>query len=388
MRGPVLHRRHLLAAGAALSALAVSGAATARVPRAGGRKLVVIILRGAMDGLAALAPLGERRYRALRGDLALSGGHRTEAGFVLHPRLETLARFYREGSALALPACATAYRERSHFDGQDLLEAAATPAREGWLNRTLALMGSAAPQAVAIGQGVPLILRGPAPASSWAPPVLPEADEGTIYRLMDLYAGDPALSEAFARAVEIGAIAGAAADAAGGARRGPGAFASAASAAAALLAAPDGADLAVLSSDGWDTHVRQGAQEGGLAARFAALDEALLALQAGLGAHWDRTAVLVATEFGRTVRANGAGGTDHGTAGTAFLLGGAVRGGRLIGDWPGLDTLYEDRDLVPANRLEDLFRGVLAGHWGLDARELSAIFPDLPAGRGFEGLIA
>lgn len=352
----------------------------------------MIVLRGALDGLAALAPVAERRYGELRGDLALEGGLPAPGPFVFHPAMPTLAGLFASGQALAAHAIATDYRERSHFDGQDRLEAATPAIRDGWMNRALTLMGPDAPGAVGVGQSMPLLLRGPAPASTWAPAVLPGADDDTISRLMDLYARDPMLGPALARALETDAIAsGMTSESAmgglGARGAGPQAYALIAEAAGNILTAPGGPDAAVISFDGWDTHVRQGALEGQLANRLAGLDAAIAALHERLSEAWDRSAILVVTEFGRTVRINGAGGTDHGTGGAALLIGGAVRGGRIIGEWPGLDRLYEDRDLYPANDLRSLFKGVLAGHWGLDRTDLErTVFPGAGA-RPFEGLI-
>ena len=388
-------RRRLLLSGLAGAGLVLpgAGAAFAKTPRAADRTLVVIVLRGALDGLAALAPVQERRYAELRRDLALEDGRAAPGPFVFHPVLETLSGLFTSGEALAVHAAATDYRARSHFDGQDRLEAATPAVRDGWLNRALALLDGAAPSAVGVGQSMPLLLRGAAPASTWAPAVLPGADDDTISRLMDLYADDPMLGPALARALETDAAAASMSDTdmAGLNARGagPAAYAVIAEAAGNILAAPDGPGAAVLSFDGWDTHVRQGAADGQLANRLAGLDQAVSVLRERLSGQWSRTAILVVTEFGRTVRANGAGGTDHGTGGAAFLIGGAVRGGRIIGDWPGLDRLLEDRDLIPANDLRSLFKGVLAEHWGLDRTDLDrAVFPASAGAPAFSGLIA
>ena len=379
-----INRRSLLA-GLTACGLTLPGAAASFAQHAGvqGRRLVVVILRGAMDGLAALPPIGESRYRELRGDLALDDGLAADGPFVFHPRLRHVAQLFAHGQALVLPAIATDYRERSHFDGQDRLEAGAPVIRDGWLNRALALAGDDAPDAVGIGQSLPLILRGGTRVSTWAPAVLPGADDDTVARLMDLYAHDPMLGPALAMALETDEAASAMAETMGGARSlgargaGPQAYRIIAEAAGNIMAAPGGPGVSVLSLSGWDTHVRQGAAEGQLANRFQALDEALATLQVRLQADWDRTAMLVVTEFGRTVRVNGAGGTDHGVGGAALLLGGAVRGGRIVGDWPGLDRLYEDRDLIPATDMAALFKAVLMEHWGLERNDLDrTVFPD------------
>ena len=385
--------RRTLLTGLTATGLTLPGASAgfAKSQSVGGRKLIIVILRGAMDGLSALAPVGEARYRELRGDLALEDGLPAEGPFVFHPRLQHIAGLYAAGQALALPAVATDYRERSHFDGQDRLEAGTVAIRDGWLNRALGLMGDQAPDAVGIGQSLPLILRGRAPASTWAPAVLPGADDDTIARLMDLYARDPMLGPALAMALETDEAASAMSESMEGMRgrgSGPGAYRMIAEAAGNIMAAPGGPDVAVVGFDGWDTHVRQGAAEGQLANRFQGLDEALAALQDRLGDHWPQTAILVVTEFGRTMRVNGANGTDHGTGSAALLLGGAVRGGRILGDWPGLDRLHEDRDLIPATDVSAVFKGVLMEHWGLDRADLDrSVFPSNPS-HPLSGLIA
>jgi len=393
-------RRGLLKAGLAGLVLAApgaqAGAAFARVRRAEGRKLVLVILRGALDGLAAISPQTDPRYEALRGRLAYEGGHLLGEGMTLHPTLETLAQLWADGQLKAVHAAASPYRERSHFDGQDVLESgggAVGALRDGWLNRALALMGEDAPGAVGVGPAIPLVLRGEAAASSWAPAVLPQADASTIFRLMDLYQHDAVLADALAAAIETEAAAAGMAEMDGGrpplGGAGPNAYAGIAGSAANLLAAPQGPDVAVISLDGWDTHVNQGAETGQLSLRLAGLDAAIAEMRTRLGPRWNDSAVLVITEFGRTVRMNGANGTDHGTGGCAFLTGGAVAGSGFMGDWPGLSRLYEDRDLYPANDLRSLIKGVLAEFWGLERADLErSVFPDSAAAPAFTGLIA
>ena len=384
-----LNRRHLLSTltATALTAPGLS-ASFAQAAGANGRKLVLVILRGAMDGLSAMAPVSDPRYGALRGALALRSGYPVADGFVLHPALEKLSASWSRGDVLALHAAATPYRERSHFDGQDVLETGVSQtglARDGWLNRALAVLGAQAADAVGIGPSLPLVLRGDAPATTWSPPVLPEVDTATVSRLVALYSSDPVLGPALDAAIEADLIVGAAGDARQSGRLSP---ADLASAAARFMTAPGGPDLAVLELDGWDTHINQGAETGALSNSLAALDEALDTLRLQLAQHWNDTAVLVTTEFGRTVRINGGGGTDHGAGSVAFLLGGAVRGGRRVGSWPGLATLHEDRDLVPANDLRAMFKGVLAEHWGISRHDLEhIIFPDSASAPPMQGLL-
>lgn len=399
---PLMTRRAALMAGGALILAGSAGALTLS-RQAGDRKFVLAILRGALDGLAAVAPYGDAHYRAARGKLALAppgeagGVLPLTEGFGLHPDLAFLHAQWTSGELAIVPACASPYRERSHFDAQDVLETGAAEvfgASDGWLGRALtALPPELKREAVAISGSLPLVLRGSASATSWAPSFAPSASEDTLSRLMDLYAGDSLLGPALASAIETNAIA----SASGmdgmdgkGRRNGPGAYKGLAEAAARLMSAEGGPAAAVLSFDGWDTHANQGAANGQLALRLAGLDAAMRALKGGLGAHWPNTVVAVVTEFGRTVAENGTGGTDHGTGSAAFLLGGAVSGERFGGDWPGLapKALFEGRDLAPANDIRSVFMAVLQDHWGLDRDTLSRIvFPDGTGLRPISGLI-
>lgn len=396
-----MNRRHaLLGMGAAGLALSAGRVAFART--SGSRKFVLVILRGAMDGLAAVAPHADPAYAAARGRLALALPGETNGvlpvaeGFGLHPRLSFLHETWSAGELSVLHATCSPYRARSHFDGQDVLEnggANVFGPGDGWLNRAVALLpssGSAA--AVAIGGSIPIVLRGAAPVSSWAPSTAPAVPEDTIARLTDLYAGDALLSPALAQAVDTAAIVGdAAMEGMMGGRNLPGGYRILAAAAARILSAPGGPAAAVMSFEGWDTHANQGAAEGALALRLQGLDTALRTLRTDLGPVWNDTVVVVATEFGRTVAENGTGGTDHGTGGAAFALGGAVRGKRMLGDWPTLSSnaLFEGRDLAPVNDVRSLFAGVLRDHWGLDRTDLRRrIFPEGEDFRPIDGLLA
>lgn len=385
--------------------------AAAAAPVPADRKLVFIILRGALDGMAAAAPIGAPEYHALRGTLSLvdrPGLHPISDGMALHPALVQSAALWNAGELALLHAASTPYRSRSHFDGQDVLESGADRvygARDGWLNRALvrALVEypDIAREALAVGQSVPLVLRGAAKAGSWSPTRAAAPADDILNRLVALYEGDELLFDALTQAMgtqEIGAAAGAdlRADGVSGAGGRPGArgagpgaaFPLSAKAGAALLKAPKGPGLIVLSFDGWDTHFNQGAESGPLALRLAGLDAAFAMLKTELGPMWQNTLVIAASEFGRTARANGSGGTDHGTGGLAFLAGGPVRGGRFLGDWPGLGQLYEGRDLAPSNDLRRLFKGVLAAHWGLSEQGLQgAVFPASGDARGFTDLL-
>jgi uncharacterized protein (DUF1501 family) len=382
MTALILNRRRLLSGTAGLALATFAGGLAIAAP-AGDRKFVFIILRGAMDGLAAVAPYADSNYRAARGGLALSPPGEPDGvlpiadGFGLHPRLAFLGESWRAGELAVLHAAATPYRDRSHFDGQDVLESGADhvfASQVGWLNRAVGLLPAAGrTPAVAVGASVPLVLRGPAPVSSWAPSVEPAARADTIMRLTDLYAGDPLLSAALARAVETEGLVGKDGPGKSGAAAGAAAYRTLAVAAARLLSAPNGPAAAVISLDGWDSHANQGGAAGFIANRLQGLDAALRALKEGMGPQWANTVVVVATEFGRTVAQNGTGGTDHGSGGVALALGGAVKGGRLLGEWPTLApaSLYQGRDLAPANDVRGLFAAVLRDHWGLDSGEIT-----------------
>ena len=388
---PSPSRRALLVAGGALFAWAylpkLASAGGARDPR-----LVVIILRGALDGLSAVAPVADPAYAALHGQIALSlGGEHPalplDGFFALNPAMPTFARLYKEGHALVVHATATPYRERSHFDGQDVLESGfPRPGNvaSGWLNRALAALPKgervAGKGGLAVGPSTPLIMRGPAPVLGWAPQIIPTASEDLAARVMDLYAQrDPILLAALAKGLETERIA--ARDATPRPQGGmatPAGMRAASAGAVRLLAADDGPRVAALAFDGWDTHANEGGATGRLAQLLGGLDGALAEFEAGLQQHWKDTAVIAITEFGRTARINGTTGTDHGTGTVAFLAGGAVKGGRVIADWPGLkpEDLHEQRDLKPTLDLRAVLKGLLAAQLGLPASMLAeSVFP-------------
>jgi uncharacterized protein (DUF1501 family) len=363
-----------------------------------GRNLVVIILRGALDGLAAVIPYHERQLMSLRSELVPpapgSKGGALElgaGGFALHPSLGFIHSQYQAGQLAIMHAAASPYRARSHFDGQDVLESGAYQvyeANSGWLNRAL-LKAPTGQKAAAVGPALPLLLRGDAKAVSWAPSTLPEPDDDTFQRLMRMYENDKALATALSGAKTLGMSAGEIEGDARAISRGR-SYAPLMQAGANLIAS-EGAGVVVLSLTGWDTHAGQGAGTGALARRLQQLDEGLAAMKVSLGAQWDRTAVLVTTEFGRTVRVNGSKGSDHGTGAAAFLLGGAVKGGLMLGDWPGLENraLYEGRDLYPANDLRALFKGVCRDHLGVTRTDLDrSVFPRSSAVAPLEDLIS
>jgi uncharacterized protein (DUF1501 family) len=387
-----------------------------RLARADGKdpRFVAIILRGALDGLAAVAPVGDPHWRQLRGEAALglegpTPGLPLDGMFALNPAMPALYRLYHGGQVIVVHAVATPYRDRSHFDGQDVLQSGATKPGAidtGWLNRTVAALGPAAAagphakQGLAIGPVTPFVLRGPAPVMSWVPQRMPPVSDETTIRLLDLYRHtDPVLArvleervgiEAIAHADGIGMVKPAAALQLGRAARVRTYFAQAASAAAKFLAQPNGPRIGALAFDGWDTHVNEGPTSGRLADLLGALDGAFAALAAGLGDAWHETVVVAMTEFGRTAHINGSGGTDHGTGMAALLVGGALKGGRVVADWPGLTdaNLYQSRDLKPTIDLRAVLKGLLADHLHLNERTLAAdVFPGSAAVKPLSDLI-
>ncbi len=390
-------RRFLTAAGLGCATLAMPTLSFANA--ASEKRLVLVILRGAMDGLALAAPYADPEYARLRGELALSapgsdgGTLPLDDSFGLHPSFETLHSLYREGEASIIHAVASPYRERSHFDGQDILEnggASVGLLRDGWLNRALEPLGGSLgdERAIALAQNTPLVLRGDNSVMSWAPSRLPHASDSTLERLADLYAEDEFFSTRLTQAMSSQEIAGGANSMQGRQRGDAEALRSAATSAARFLTTDGGPSIAVIEVGGWDTHANQGAANGQLANRFAAMDAGLRSLREELGDAWSETVVAVVTEFGRTVRVNGTRGTDHGTATAAVLTGGAVNGGSVVTDWPGLKDLHEDRDLRPTADIRSVFKAILHDHMNLPSGFVdNDVFPDSRGARPMRDLI-
>ena len=407
-------RALLLGAGAVFA-----GAALPRVARGDGRdpRFLAVVLRGGLDGLAVVAPVGDPNWQKLRGDkaLTLDGDPRAlplDGFFALNPAMPNLHRLYRAGQALFVHAVATPYRERSHFDGQDVLESGRpgpAAADSGWLNRTVSALAPEGAklvrgrQALAIGPIAPLVMRGPWPLVSWVPPRLPPVGDDTAMRLLDLYRHtDPAFAAALEERIGIAKIAQAGgmnliparqalAQQQGGIARVRAYFTEAAGAAARFLARPDGPRVGAMAFNGWDTHINEGAAKGRLADLLGALDGAIAAIEAGIGEAWRDTVVALVTEFGRTARINGNEGTDHGTATVALFAGGALKGGRILADWPGLKDadLVDNRDLKPTTDLRSVLKGLLRDHLDVDEARLEAmVFPDSTTARPTGGLVA
>ncbi|MBV8978442.1 MAG: DUF1501 domain-containing protein [Alphaproteobacteria bacterium] len=368
------------------------------------RRLVVVILRGALDGLAAVPPHGDPDYAPMRAQLALDKNgsaanlHDLDGFFGLNPGFTNLKAMYDAKEVVLFHNICSPYRERSHFEGQNCLESGGTSPHalnDGWLNRALQPMGMAdGVSAVAIEQTPPLLLSGKAKATSWMPEVMPEPDAAFLAKVRALYANDTVLASSLDMGLTLQNQAQAMNDdpnaKSGKFKASYGNLTPLFQGAGKLLGHAGGPRVAVLDASGWDTHVAEGAADGQLARRLQALDQALEALKTSLGPAWKKTAVVMATEFGRTVRPNGNGGTDHGTGGAAFLLGGAVDGGKVKADWVGLKpaVLKDGRDQPVKTDLRALFKGVLADHMGVSRTALdSTVFPDSGAIAPMTGLV-
>lgn len=425
-----MNRRSLLGLGASLGicvnflgtqAFAASEGALAK------KKMVVVICRGGMDGLSVAPPVGDANYAALRGSIAMRPDQvlKLDNTFGLHPQLDTVHRLALKGQARIAPAIASPDRARSHFEAQDVLETGSAKvygSDTGWLNRTLeALAPVRKVEGLSVGATAPLILRGKVQAASWSPGRGIDETARLPTLLQDLYRNDPMLGPAFARGLEtetmaqtamtamavtpaMNEMAAAAPSMTAPASMSPTPISStgandrqnrAGSEAARKLGSTlggfmvqaDGPQIAAISLDGWDTHANQAGQ---IATRLSYLDAVLDGLHTGLGAEWKNTVVVAVTEFGRTARVNGTGGTDHGTASTGLILGGALKPSGIVGDWPGLaqNALFENRDTAPTLDMRALFKGVLADHMGVDRTILEKqVFPDSVGAKAVVGLV-
>jgi uncharacterized protein (DUF1501 family) len=386
-----------------------------KLARAEGRdpRFLTIVLRGALDGLAAVAPVGDPDWTALRGDDALTLGGKSPAlkldgFFALNPAMPNLHTMFDAKEAIVIHASATSYRERSHFDGQDILESGVEKpggVKTGWLNRLLAgiapedRVNSNGGRAFAVGPVTPLVVRGPAPVLSWSPRRILPASDDTVMRLTALYRQtDPEFARILEGSKKLTALV-----REHGVEQKPtseitgpnaaqlrGYFTEAVGAAARFLAELDGPRVGALALDGWDTHFNEGIARGQLAQLLGALDGALAAAKENMGPAWRETVIVLITEFGRTARINGTLGTDHGTATIALLAGGAVKGGRVIADWPGLKTanLRDQRDLAPTMDLRAVIKGVLRDHLRVPEATLAAkVFPESARARPLADLV-
>jgi len=368
------------------------------------QRFVVVILRGALDGLSAVVPYGDPGLAALRPELVppmpgkdqglLDLGGR----FGLHPAMTRSHALYEANELLVVHAVAGNYRVRSHFEAQDCLESGADHRMtSGWLNRAVAALPAQSQphtlaRAIAVGPSIPLLLRGQQQVANWAPHGFAEPEQAIYQQVLSLNRADPIIGPAITAGLRDrgfgDVVMGTDKDAANGPGQAGGryAFAALATAAGDMLKAPDGPRIAALDLGGWDTHT---AQIPRLAQALTQLDTGIDALRTALGDTWGQTVVLVMTEFGRTARMNGTRGTDHGTATVAFVAGGAVAGGKVVANWPGLGSgqLFENRDLAPTTDLRSVAQGILVGHLGLNPTALATVFPGGEPAQPLRGLV-
>ncbi|MCZ6619717.1 MAG: DUF1501 domain-containing protein [Gammaproteobacteria bacterium] len=394
----MINRRRLLEFG--VTASLAWGARSAFAKNIGSDpRFVLVILRGGMDGLAAVPPYADPSYRKSRGALALpppgsaSGINDLDGFFGLHPNFVTLHALFEAGELTVVQAVAPPYRNRSHFDAQDVLETgipAPSALTDGWLYRALATLPGAVrtdEYAMAIGGAVPRVLRGANPVGAWSPDRLPDPDDDTMARIVALYEHDAILGPRLRTMMKTENMMASQVNRSNQGSRNN-SLAGVVKAAAQFLCHESGPRVAVLESGGWDTHAQQGDQQGQLANRFASLDDLVAQFRAELGDTWRQTVLIMVTEFGRTVAMNGTRGSDHGVAGAAFVMGGAVAGGKVFTDWPGLKraALYEGRDLMPTMDVRVLFKTALVDHLGADAAAVDEfVFPS-SALTGLQGL--
>ncbi len=368
------------------TALGLLAAATVNQPSfatgVADKPFIFILLRGGMDGLSALIPQ-DKETVDLRQKLIPEHSELLDLknGFSLHPSFKSVNNFYKAGDASFIHACSTSYRSRSHFDAQDFLEVLGSgQVHDGWLNRALKALGG---NGLALARSIPLALQGETRVANWSPPLFDEVSPDLLDRLSNLYVNDTELTRSLESAQDS-KVEGMSIN-----RRSSRKFTLeypiALEALGRIMSAKDGPGVGMVALNGWDTHLNQLGQ---LGRKFQQLDAGLLALRQQLGDKWDKTCIVVCSEFGRTAAINGTRGTDHGTGGLMMLLGGAVAGGRIKGEWPGLKkkALYEGRDLAPANDVTAVLKGVLRDHLGFDRATLDrSIFPN--SSRAFDGLI-
>jgi len=375
----------------------------------GGRVLVAVFLRGAVDGLNVVVPWGEDAYYAGRPTIAVPRPGSTAGAaldldgfFGLHPSLAPLHALYREGAAAFVHAAGSPDPSRSHFDAQDFMESG-TPGsrttRDGFLARALTASprrGESPVRAAALTRSMPRILAGADGAVA-----IDRLERyglrgsGDAGALEAMYAGSAAeplrasARESFEalRVLEAAAPSRIAAD--NGAQYPPGELGRSLRQIAQLIRSGVGLEVAFADATGWDTHAGQGASNGQLANRLRDLALAIAAFTRDLGSRMSDVTLVTMSEFGRTARENGNRGTDHGHGNAMILVGGGIRGGRVYGRWPGLsrDRLYEQRDLAVTTDFRDVFAEILTARMRVPAAGMTAVFPGYAA-RERLGLIA
>ena len=374
--------RHMCAGG--IATFAAPLVSFAQVRHRG--RLVFVLLRGGFDGIAAVVPFGDSRYAALRGPLAFQESDLfplTDV-FGLAPGLAPLGDLWQRNELVVVHAVAIPFRTRSHFDGQAILETGLDKpmgSSDGWLNRLLQVM-SGTRSGIAVAAGLPRSMSGPFDVQTWSPAELGTVDDEYLERLATLYRRDPVLYGRFEAALQQQTLVGEEPMAGQGARRGG--IAPLMRATAHILRQSEGPNIAAVEFSGWDTHANQGVAGGALDRLLGQLAEGIIELRTEMGSVWADTTVVVMTEFGRTARPNGTRGTDHGTAGAAFLAGPKLARSTVRADWPGLSdpALFEGRDLRSTLDTRALLKAAVAGTFDLTRPQLARVFPGSDTVRG------
>ncbi len=366
-----MKRRDILKlAGAGLAVWHIPGLAIEKP--ASSKKIIWIMLRGAMDSLHAVVPSFDVHLSKHRADLVNPIADKLlplDRGFGLHPDLRFFHSLYLKKQFSPVVAVATHYHDRSHFDAQDILESGKRPVdhESGWLARAVAQYQG---EGLAVSRSVPISLRGAGSVRSWYPSNLPDSDDDIYRNLMTLYKGDAHLTKRLEEAVDTQNMVGDLKT-----KRRP-KLPELARACAKLLKTDGGPNCAMMDTGGWDTHNNLVNR---LSRQFQQLDLAMSNLHEELGNTWRDTLVIIGTEFGRTVAVNGTRGTDHGTASALFFAGGNINGGKVLGDWPGLakENLHEGRDLMPTSSSWDWIGKHIKNHWQLSQSQMDMIFPEI-----------
>lgn len=339
-------------------------------------KIVWVLLRGALDSLHTIVPTFEPQYKTLRPKLSSSFKSSLlplENGFALHPSLKNLHQWYQEKSLLLIVAVSSGYAKRSHFDGQYFLESGKSDIDQdsGWLARAIEIKNK---RALAVARSTPISLRSSDQVNTWYPSKLKNSNDDIYSALGHLYQYDEVLKENLDKGLEVKGLVGTKSKY----KNRQGQFVELSKACTTLMTETESVDCAMLELGGWDTHNNQSSR---LEKKLAELDEGLSALKDGLGDDWQNTVVIIGTEFGRTAKENGTGGTDHGTGSALLLAGGAINGGKIAGHWPGLsaEQLFEQRDLQPTSNSFAWISSILAQHWQFTDQELKQVFPHVNA---------
>jgi len=378
--GTLSRRKFIKMASASLAVLSFPGLCVTgggMKKSANAPKIVWVLLRGALDSLHTVVPTFDPQYKSLRPKLSISFKSPLlplEKGFALHPSLTNLHQWYQTKQLMPIVAVSSGYGRRSHFDGQDFLESGIGEIDHdsGWLARAIDVKNK---RALAVARSTPISLRSSEQVNTWYPSNLKSADDDIYQALAKLYQHDELLKTNLESGLEIRGLVG---NGKVRKKKRQGQFIELSKACAQLMTSEKNVDCAMLELGGWDTHNNQANR---LAQKLSELDNGLAQLKNGLGDEWKNTVVIVGTEFGRTAKENGTGGTDHGTGSALFLAGGAVDGGKIMGKWPGLSdaALFEQRDLMPTTNSFSWIANMLVQHWNLSQQELLQVFPHIKA---------